>query len=166
MRTLFLFALLTLAVPSASAQFGIGATFGADTNLGAQASYYKTVQLADNLPELGLGGDVTLYLPDSESFGGVEFTATYFEFNANAHYVVLPSEAFNAYVLGGLNYSYVTVSASDDDGFAGALVSGGDEGINLGGGADLPLGPGRGFAELKFTLGGFDQLSLTGGIRF
>lgn len=157
----------SLMAPAAFAQLGVAGVFGSDTNLGVQVSYYRPLEVAD-IEDLQVGGDFSLYLPETRTFSSsYELTYTYFEFNANAQYTLKSEENRRFYGLGGLNYSYVSVSASDEDGtFGTAYVSGGDAGLNVGGGAELTNSMGRLFGEAKFTLGGFSQLGILVGMRF
>src|SRR5690606_33281527 len=152
--------------PSAHAQVGLGAVFGTDTNLGVQGSYYHPVEISD-IQGLRVGGDLTFYLPDkySEDFGGLSYsyTFTYVELNVNGQYTLKGEARRRCYALGGLNYAYVSLSGND--GF-GALATGNEAGLNIGGGAELASSFGRLFGEAKCTLGGFGQLGLLVGVRF
>ena len=152
----------------ALAQFGVAATFATDTELGAQASYYRPIEIS-GFEGLRAGGDLTLYLPQSVNYGGefarVELTYTYFEFNGNGQYDLQEQEERRIYALGGINYSWVTVSGGDDVAEVG-WTSGGDAGFNVGAGGELVTGFGRLFGEAKLTLGGFGQLGILAGLRF
>lgn len=160
-RILCLFLLGTLSwsltTQQAQAQLGLGLVYGADTNLGAQFSLYRPFPFGA-IEELGVGGDITVYVPDEVG----SITLVFFELNANAHYTFYQKDELRVYALGGFNYSYISVSA---DGFGG-LVNTGDTGLNVGGGADVGFGFARLFGEARFTLGGFDQPALAVGLRF
>ncbi len=162
---LILVALLSAAPHLAHAQLGVALTYGTDTEIGAQVSYYRALEISDDLEGLRAGGDLTLYLPQDfgNEFAGIDATVTYLEVNANGQYAFEETEERRLYALGGLNYAYVTFSGDD---LRGVASSNGDVGLNLGGGGELLVGFGRAFAEAKFTLGGFSQLGLLLGLRF
>lgn len=85
----------------------------------------------------------------------------FFELNANAHYYFFNQDVFELYGLGGLNFARVAY-----DGPAGDF-SNNEIGLNLGIGTNFQIGktfvP---FAELRFTLGEYDQFVLGGGVKF
>jgi len=155
--TLLAAGLFALAPQSAHAQLGLAAAYGADTELGAQLSYYRPINVG-NVDGVRAGGDLTVYLPTDAGGGVIDLTYTYFEINVNGQYAFSESDKMRLYALTGANYAYLAVSG--DTGFGAA--GGGDAGLNLGAGADF----GMFFGEAKFTLGGFSQLGLLVGLRF
>ena len=159
-RTLLVLgALLALGTTPAFAQFGVGVAYGTDTSIGGQLSFYRPIEIGG--VSVRGGGDVMVYLPESVGAAGFEVDYMYFEVNLNSHYILLDNESVRAYGLGGLNYSYISVSSD-----FGTAVGGGDTGVNLGGGAEMNVGLGRVYAEAKYNLGGFSQVGLTAGLRF
>ena len=163
-RFLLTAALFTLASET-QAQFGVAALFGTDTQLGAQLSYYRPVELGE-IEGLRLGGDLALYLPRKVDYGGglvrAELTTTYYGFNANAQYALREEEERRLYALAGISYLCFSVSAG-----GGAVVSGlGEAGLNAGAGYELASRYGRLFGEAKLTLGGLGQVVLAAGLRF
>ncbi len=101
------------------------------------------------------------YIP-KEEFG---ITSTVWELNANANYYFSSSEAASFYGIGGLNYTQVKVKGET---FFGDFSSSDSSiGLNLGAGANFNLGKSfTPFAELKYTIGDFDQLVLGAGLKF
>lgn len=165
LTALFALGMLALVATPAQAQLQLGLALGSDTDLGIHAGYYVPFALGGT-EGLAVGIDGAFYLPEENTFFGTEVSYTYLELNANAHYPFYAENNLSAYALGGLNYSYVSVSVDN-----GALEdafddSAGDIGVNLGAGGEFGLGGLRLFGELKYTLGGFDQLGAVIGLRF
>lgn len=100
--------------------------------------------------------DVKIFFPDSPS--GVD--NSFWELNANAHYIFLSEANATVYALGGLNYATQEVSGG------GVSISSSEVGLNLGGGAEFGIGFGTIYAELKYAISDFDQLDLSAGLRF
>jgi hypothetical protein len=147
-----------------NAQIHVGAAFGTDTEIGVQASYYMPLSVGD-VEGLSVGGDFMFYLPQKDEFPGGDVTTTYFEINANGHYnLVEVAENGMLYGIGGLQYARASVSADANTGFGNFSYGGSssDVGLNVGAG----VGISRFFVEAKFSLGGFEQLALSGGVTF
>jgi len=108
----------------------------------------------------------TYYLP--RNIVG-NFSLKWFEINADINYYFdLENSNIKPYGLGGLNYSIITVP-SFDFGILGSSDSSSNSelGFNLGAGADYDLGKKiTPFAQLKYTLGDADQLTILAGIRY
>jgi outer membrane immunogenic protein len=87
----------------------------------------------------------------------------FFELNANAHYYFFNQDVFELYGLGGLNFARV----SFDNPFNDNRQSNTELGLNLGIGTNFQIGktfvP---FAELRFTIGDYDQFVLGAGVKF
>jgi outer membrane immunogenic protein len=83
--------------------------------------------------------------------------ASFFELNANANYYFFAQDVFELYGLGGLNFARAKVGDNSDT----------EVGLNLGIGSNFDFGkkfvP---FAELRFTLGEYDQTVLNLGMKF
>lgn len=161
-RTLAGIALALLLTPSnAQAQLSVALAYGTDTELGVQLGY------GIDLPTLPVGGrvSVTGYLPDSNDGVGLETTVYYFDFAAEALYSLaefIPSDQFDVYAVGGLNYSYARVTIDTDLDIPGLNDGGnGEAGLSLGAGATFT----KFFGEARLGLGGFEQVMLTVGIR-
>ena len=156
-----------LILPQKSqAQFQVGAAFGTDTEIGLLAGYYIPLSVGD-VEGLSVGGEFVFYLPQSEDVGGFgssgEVTTTFFEINVNGHYNAIEvGEDGMAYAIGGLQYARASVDA-DVDGFGSfGFGSYSEVGLNIGAG----VGISRFFGEAKFSIGGFEQLAISGGFRF
>ncbi|MCB9081659.1 MAG: outer membrane beta-barrel protein [Lewinellaceae bacterium] len=99
------------------------------------------------------GADFIYYLDGAE---GVSF----WEFNVNGHYIFADSGQLKTYAFAGLNFTHVTVDLGQF-GSAGNT----DTGVNLGAGAQLKLSDKiSGLGEVKYVLGGGDQLVLSAGV--
>ena|SRR5690625_3011587 len=126
---------------------GAGLSYGTDIEeigLTVQAYYAFTNEIRG-------GGSFTYY------FTGDNWNAN--EFNVDVHYLFRNEDGLILYGLGGLNFSTVSVS------FMGQSNSETDTGLNIGGGVEYDLGSVYLFGEPKFTIGGFEQLQLTAGVR-
>ena len=168
-RLTTIFALLfmsaALILPQKSqAQFQVGAAFGTDTEIGVTAGYYMPLSVGD-VEGLSVGVDGVFYLPQDENvFGSDDVSTTYFEINVNGHYNAIEvGEGGVGYAIGGLQYARFSY---DYDGpgsqFFDVDTSGSDIGLNIGAGVAIS----RFFGEARFGLGGFEQLVLSGGVRF
>ncbi len=158
LRTTLLLALFTCLSYTASAQFQVGGGATLDLNLnefGVQARG----QYGFNETWRG-AADFNLFFPGE----GLSL----FGFNANAHYKFVDNgpDAVSFYGLAGLNLTRISIKEIDLGGFGS--VGGGsvtDTGLNVGGGANLPLGNLTGFAEAKYAIGG-SELGICAGVLF
>lgn len=150
-----LFAVALLLPSQADAQIRLGAAYGTDTEIGLTAGFFRPIT-ASGAEGLSVGFDGTFYLPETNTVGGSDFTSTFFEVNANAHYPISNMSSGSLYALGGVQYA----NASVDTPFGDASSS--DIGLNLGAGMNF----GKLFAEAKYGIGGFEQLVLSAGISF
>lgn len=127
-------------------------------------------------PAVGVTGEIGIMenLTVSPSFAYYfleknEFVkASFWEINANAHYYFLTEGAFSVYGLAGLQIAGSTVKMDlGGFGFGGYGGSSTKAGVNIGGGANLELGGKiQPFAELKYTLGGAEQLGIFVGVKY
>jgi hypothetical protein len=162
-----LLGVVALIPTTASAQlwFGGGLVYGAEIeNLGIQANGHLVVNEEN---KLRIGADVTFFFPEKATAAGIEVKTNLFAINVNGHYMLVNAELLVLYAIGGLNLSFVTF---DVDGPASELVflNNGSEtelGLNIGGGVEYEVPFGRIFGELKYVLGGFDQLEIAAGVR-
>lgn len=158
-----------LILPQKSeAQFQVGLAFGSETEIGFQGGYYMPLAVGD-VEGLSVGADLIFYLPESEDFGGFggsgEVTVTWFELNFNGHYDALEvGEDGMAYGLAGIQYARTSVDSDVDTPFGGGSFGGSrsDIGLNIG----VGVGISRFYGEAKFGLGAFEQLVISGGVRF
>lgn len=114
------------------------------------------VNIYYNLPTLPLriGGDVGYSKPESN--------LDVIESNANIHFMALDTELFSLYTITGLNVLHNRFSIGDITESETLL------GLNLGAGAELDIGFGRGFGEAKYVVGrdtDDSQLILGAGVR-
>lgn len=145
-------------IQTATAQLSLGGslTYGSEIeSLGLNINGIYVIN-----EQFRAGGDVSYYFP--KDYGS--FKSTWWELNANGHYLFTAEEDLNFYGLAGLNYSVVTVTFDDSEFGSGGSASEGDIGLNLGGGAEYGLGKATSFSELKYVLGN-DQLAVTAGVR-
>ena len=121
------------------------------TGIGGVAEF-KVAEKVTIAPQL------IFYFPDDR--GAVDVNLL--EVNVNANYYFLDHDVFELYGLGGLNFSRVKV---DFDG--GGDNSETEIGLNLGIGSNFQIGKSFvPFAELRLTLGEWDQSMLGLGVKF
>jgi outer membrane immunogenic protein len=106
-------------------------------------------------PKMSVAPQLIFYFPgDNQSF---------FELNANLNYYFFAQDVFELYGLGGLNFAH----AGYNDPNGNNDYSNNELGLNLGIGSNFQIGktfvP---FAELRFTLGDYDQFVLGLGVKF
>lgn len=111
--------------------------------------YYKLPTLP-----LRIGGDV--------GFSKPEDNITNIESNANLHLMVVDTDLLSLYTITGVNVLHWRINPDGAN-----SVSETDVGFNLGAGAEVDLGFGRGFGEAKYIVGSDrdEQLVLGAGIR-
>ena len=145
---MFLVAAIAAQAQTITAGGGVG--YGSKSeDFNFQVNAYYSIP---NLP-LRVGGDV--------GFSKPEDNLTQIEGNANVHLMIIDQELVSVYGLTGLNVLYSKVSVG------GVSDSATDTGFNVGGGAEVDLGFGRGFGEAKYVLGSDreEQLVLGVGVR-
>ena len=114
--------------------------------------------------KLSIAPSFIFYFPKTNSF----IKTTLWELNINANYYFTSNDKVSLYGIGGLNYTTVKVKTDFSSiGYGEGSASDSSVGLNLGAGANFIVGktfvP---FAELKYTLGDFDQLVLAAGVKF
>ena len=164
---LFVFALFTMLSTQASAQFwfGGGIVYGGGVeNIGVQGNAHLVVNEEN---KIRIGADITYFLTDKASAGGTEVKTNVFAINVNGHYMIVTSEELILYGIGGLNFGFVSVEVSGlGSEFLNFVDSSSTElGINVGGGVEYAVPFGRVYGELKYVLGGFDQVVIGAGVR-
>ena len=147
-----LFMLSATTVQAQEAKLGAGLTYGTEIEaIGIEAN--GVLGFTENLRG---AADVKIFFPDSPS--GVD--NSFWELNANAHYIFVSKANATVYALGGLNFANQEVSVG------GVSVSSSEVGLNLGGGAEFGLGFATLYTEAKYALSDFDQLDISAGLRF
>ena len=126
--------------------------------LGVQLSYFYFLTAV-----LAVGGDLTLFFPDSVTAFGVKTTQTLFALNVLAHYILYTSAVMRAYALGGLNLAIFRFKSSG----SGLSISDSSSelGLKIGGGIEYALAAGFLFLELSYAISNFDQLVVAAGYR-
>lgn len=145
-------------VPQRPVTFGVQADFGTDTDFGIGGRV--VFGLRSLFPRAPLDGQVGFdyFFPDEPP--GVDLT--YWEINGNVAYrIPNVTGSVAPYVGGGLNIAHTSVDRPL------SRTSDTDVGLNLLGGTTFGTrGAVRPFAEMRVTVGGGDQLVITGGVRF
>lgn len=157
----------------------------APTALDAQISLGGQLSVADDA-DFGIGARATFGLPTPTPLeiiatadyffpdGGPGVDVSYWEINANLVYLFkIPASIVAPYAGGGLNFAHASFSTDlSEFGFElpGEIStidgSESDVGVNLLGGAKLNLGSLTPFGELRFELGGGEQVVFSGGVLF
>lgn len=164
---LFVFALFTMVSTQASAQlwFGGGLVFGEGIeNLGLQANAHLVVNEEN---KLRIGADITYFFTDNVDLGDTEIKTSLFAINVNGHYMLVNADQLILYGIGGLNIGFVNVEATGAVSEFLNFVDTSDTeiGLNVGAGVEYGVPFGRVYGELKYVLGGFDQLVFGAGVR-
>jgi len=136
--------------------FDIGIGAGVEFGLGTVAN------------GLGLYGDFLYFFPGDVDFGTAgKVNQDYFEFNANATYVIpLENSSVTPFALAGANFGNADVSY---EGFGEEIDPDGDGfkvGVNLGGGIQFNLGDFRPRVGARFVLGGYETFTVFGFLPF
>lgn len=99
--------------------------------------------------------DIIIFFPEDQNNTDHSFWTV----NANVHYLLITEDASAVYGLGGINYATQNFSN-------GTSVTNSEVGLNLGGGAEFGVDFGVIYLEAKYVISDFDQLVLSGGVRF
>jgi outer membrane immunogenic protein len=146
--------IIGLGANNAAAQtlFG-GAVFGTDTDLGIKLGGYFPVA-----EQIDAGGDFIYFFPSGFDM---------YEININGRYAIPVESDLGLYGIAGLNYSKLSFDESDLCGGSDLCKgSSSDVGLNIGGMASFGSGPVGFYADIKFILGGGEQLEIGGGVTF
>jgi outer membrane immunogenic protein len=157
-----LFILSSMTIAKAQQPFRVGAFAGYGTKIKKPA--------IGILGEIGIMDKLTVapsfayYFIEKNSFA----KSSFFEFNANANYYFITEGSFHVYGLAGLQVARSSVSMNlGGIGFGNFGGSATKVGLNVGGGANMDLGSKiMPFAELKYTLGGAEQLGIFAGVKY
>lgn len=115
---------------------------------------------------IAIAPSFTYYFP-KETIG--DFKLKWFEINADANYYFeVSNPKIKPYGLAGLSLSVVTVPGFNFGGFAQTEETSTSKlGVNIGGGVDFDIDKAiMPFAQIKYTLGDFDQLAIMAGVRY
>lgn len=161
----------------AGAVLALGVAAFAPSTASAQVGFVVQGSYGFDIEEIGIGAGVNLGIGSLTEKQGIRLEATFdyflvsdpakfWEINGNL-LKDIPSVK-NLYVGAGVNYAHSSVDLSDICGAFCANVddSSSDIGINLLGGYKLGSGKAAPFVQARFSLGGSEQLYVTGGFRF
>lgn len=85
----------------------------------------------------------------------------FFEVNMNGNYYFFSQDVVSFYGLAGLNFARASYDPPGDYDSHNTEV-----GLNLGAGINFELGRVVPFSEIRFTVGDYDQMVLSGGLKF
>ena len=161
----------------AGAVLALGLAAVAPSSAQAQVGFVVQGSYGLDYEALGVGGGVNLGLGSLTTKQGIRLETTFdyfltddplsvWEINGNL-LEDIPSVA-NLYVGAGINYANFSY---DDNGLCGAFgalcdASSSEIGLNILGGYKLGTGKAAPFVQARFSLGGGEQLVVTGGFRF
>ncbi len=161
----------------AGALLALGLATVAPSSAEAQVGFVVQGSYGLDYEAIGVGGGVNLALGSLTEKQGIRLEATFdyfltddplkvWEINGNL-LKDIPAVA-NLYVGAGVNYANFSY---DDNGLCGALgalcdASSSEIGLNILGGYKLGSGKAAPFVQARFSIGGGEQLVLTGGFRF
>jgi outer membrane protein X len=158
MKKALLVLMLAAIVVSSNAQTRVGALLG-------YASKFSQPALGGNLEffideKISLSPNLLLYFPESHN----NKRWGYFEINFNGNYYFYSKDVFEFYGLGGLNYTHVRFK---DKTFTDNSYVDGNLNLNLGGGINFKIGHGfLPFSEVRYVIGGTNQVVVVAGLRF
>ena len=159
-RIIFTLFILLLLAGVSNGQVRVGPFLGYGDGLGLWGlGAYTEIAFSD---KVSVSPVFTQYFP--ENFDNIP-RRTVWELNANVNYYVIRGKGAYLYGLAGLNYTNIKIrtrTATTDE-----VDNHGNVGLNLGVGtmvriSDLLLP----FAEVKYTAGGYSQLTLIFGVKF
>jgi len=139
---------------------GGGLSYGEKfSELGLQLGGYYVLN-----EDMRVGGDFTYWFIDSPPGGSF----TYFEINANFHYLFYQENDITLYGIGTLGIHRASFEYSET--FFGETFSGSGSdselGLGIGAGGEYDVGPVKLFVEPRLFLTGFDQFGISFGARF
>ncbi|MEX0929155.1 MAG: outer membrane beta-barrel protein [Balneolales bacterium] len=144
---------------------GGGLVYGTEIeNAGLQLNGYYRLPANE---QIFVGGDLTYFFPDSESFPGGSSSQRLLAININGQYHFYQENEIGAYGMGGLNYAMLRFSSEFDDIGDEFDVSETESeiGLNIGAGVEYELDFGLIYGEIKFVISDFDQLVIGAGVR-
>jgi opacity protein-like surface antigen len=144
---------------SLKAQLRVGQFLGYGVGLGLWGLGVHTELLVNE--RLGISPVLIQYFP--KKFDNTPRRSAW-ELDINADYYFLTGDVGNLYGLGGINYTRTRLRGHDLTG--DEVQTKGDLGLNLGLGTMFRINNILPFAEAKYTLGGYSQLTFFIGARF
>jgi len=161
----------TFTAPAAHAQIGfvVQGTYAMDTEaFGAGGGV--NFGLGSLTANSGISAEATFdyfFTGDVDGLGG-DYTHKFWQLNGNALYDV--KSVAGLYVGAGVNYTNSEISFDDDNDVCDIVdcdydIGGDGVGLNILSGYKFSGGKGP-FVQARFSIGGSDQLYLTGGFRF
>ena len=159
MRKIMLVLVITLAAPAAlQAQVRLGPFLGYGERLGLWGlGVHTEVMLNDRF---GVSPIFIQYFPKQL---GSTYRKTAWELDLNVNYHVLTGEVASLYGLGGVTYTKIRIR--DQNLLTDQLESDGNIGLNAGLGTLFRINNILPFAEAKYTLGGYSQLTVFVGVK-
>ncbi|NNF29327.1 MAG: outer membrane beta-barrel protein [Gemmatimonadetes bacterium] len=165
-------------VCAAAAALIAGAQPAAAQNyLGAELAYANDLDLGVGLrvdlpleavhERFRVTGSFIYFFPgeSSDEIPGVDADLEYWEINANGRFRIANDDvSLTPYVGAGINIGRLTGSV-DISGVGGASESSTELGLNVLGGLEFGRGPSRPFVEVRYEVGGGEQLVVSGGIN-
>lgn len=148
-----------IGVSKAQLRLGPALIYGTNINEpGLQVSGYLPIPQVENL---WVGGDLSFYFAHSYYYSKESF----WEINANAHYMLYDKQGLSAYGIGGLGIT--AYHWKPRHGFTGATYSTSRLGLNIGVGGAKSMNFGSIFAEAKYVVtSDLDHLMIGAGVRF
>lgn len=160
---LLVIAALPLSLKAQESKILVGGGINYTSNISSAGLSVKGVYLIDETWE-GAAAFTYLFENDYTSWSMLDL---------DGHYVFKKDETMTLYALGGLNFTFWKVEFDygyyDDfyDGFGGSDITGNEVGINLGAGGRYDLSEKLSLVgEAKFTVGGFNFLTLGVGVLY
>ncbi len=148
-----------ISVSKAQLRLGPALIYGTNINEpGIQISGYLPIPQVN---KLWVGGDLSFYFAHTYHYAKESF----WEINANAHYMLYDKEGLSAYGIGGLGIT--AYHWKPRNGYTAATYSTSRLGLNLGVGGAKSMGFGSIFAEVKYVVtSDLDHLTIGAGVRF
>lgn len=138
---------------SADAQLRGGLIYGSDTGLGIQGGFYFPVPNVSDKITFGMDG--VFYFPDEGVQVGNEVRSTWAEGNVNVQFDGYRTEMARVYGLGGFHYGYLNEESTFDGSLTTSESS--EFGANIGAGVYYRFL----FGEVRYNIGGLEQVNLT-----
>lgn len=169
-KTLLLAAFAVFSIASVSkAQIYLGPALLYGTNInepGLQVSGYIPIP---QVKKLSVGGDLSFYFPHSYNSMvlayNYSYKETFWEINANAHYLFYDEKGLSAYGIGGLGVTTYHVKVTYT-GYSGSSSTS-KLGLNLGVGGTKSMSFGKIFAEVKYVVtSDLGHFTIGAGVRF
>ena len=160
MRKIYVTTMILLTLSAASlAQVRVGPFLGYGDGLGLWGLGVHTELLVSE--KLSINPVFIQYFP--KALTGA-FRKSAWELDLNANYYLINGEVGKLYGLGGINYTQIRFR--DRNSMMEEAVTDGNLGLNLGLGTIFLINNIMPFAEAKYTVGGYSQLTVFVGVKF